>query len=835
MDLSTPSLSYYVSLLYKNVVGEEVFDTRVLTGSRILSHFYSNCAKNVSGGFTVMGINTADSRLKVFAKMPTPYTGSDVHQYILTVNTQNGKIQLNGEDINKDAALTPLIKMKRATKAISFVLPPLSVGFWVFPSANLRECIKFEDDHHENWNVKLSTRSSKSLPKTSKELLLQELIMDTIHGGEESGSNTSQSSARSKRHTIIKKDSSGVYRKRRDVSESIPMHDELHRDTHDGTPVNDELAEENGDSNAYKRSRRFIINSNRPRRSGNLIDVIYKEVDDAKRKNIFAPYNLKSVNLFSKSTRSKRQIPPALEKLFQKFELKKPRKLNRPFSNHHQKSSAAAIPPIATIHDIYSPTVAETSVFKSSENKNLPQGDVYFEIGDDTPHGSPDYVAVDDKGMPPPQRPMQRPIQRVQEPIRDVVDDPSYMNMPNEYFEHMPNDHPRRPAQGQSSNTIPRFGELWEADVYQKPNSPQHDSNQQPEQPKAPQREMEFVVQGLQPTWLKNQENLMQARNNLQQYYVNTHGQPIQISLPGSGHGMSEYDNDDGFFHSRRRRRRSVDPKMNDEIEEKLRRLDDEELNTKNRGDINAYLFRAVDKINLLEKMLQIVDHIDETENENSPDTYGKLSEEIKELESIIYRRIPQMKNFMPKEPRRWTPNDLRKKCKVMATSLEQKCLRDEQAFEKNLFKREAAGEDKLKKPLSNIAKKLFPRKAALERKLREKRNAILKTSTFESDLMDPNYIQKKMNDDDISVFKTIVIRDDNSLLDNENDIVKVPEVVLELQTDEPHVELVSQIRDKKEISRVHKAIIHTVTGYVNKVMDAVNKHVSGWWKMFSS
>lgn len=826
-DLSNPSFSYYVSLLYKKVAGEEVFDTRVIAGYQGFSNFYSNCAKGISGGFIVMGVNSADSRLKTFVKMPNPYTGAEVHHYILTVNSVNGKIQLNGEDISMDAAMEPLVKMKKPTKAISLVLPPLSVGFWVFPGANLRECTKFETDQNAHRTGETFLRVSKSLPKTSKELLLHELIMETIQN-EENSSN----GVRSKRHTIIKKDSSGVFRQRRDVSQSSAVHDEQHQETHDRSPLNGELNKENGDLNIYKRSRRFIMNSNRPRRSGNLINALYKEVDDAKRKNIFAPYNIKGNNLFSRNIRSKRQIQPTLEKLLQKFDLKNVKRPNKPIglNNQNAKTSSVGIPPIATIHDIYSPTVAETDVFKSRENTELPHGDVYFEMDYETKPNNPDFVAPIDRTVAQLQNVKPYLMEQTHEQIHDVTDDPNFISIPIEFFERLPNEHSHRPAHGKqnmnSHNTIPRFGELWEADVYQKANAPQpQGANHQTEISEAPQREMEFVIQGLQPTWLKNQENLITARNNLQQYYLNSQNKPIHITLPAQ-----EYDNTDGFFTSKRRRR-SVNPKMNDEIEAKLTQLDNAELNNnKYHDEVNGYIFRSVDKINLLEKMLQIVNFIHESDVSHPSGTYSKLSDEIKELESIIYRQIPQAKDHTEKVSRQWTPNDLRKKCKVMATSLEQKCLRDEQAFEKNLFKREAKiiSEDKAKKSLRDIAQKLFPRRAAMEKKLREKRNIIYKAPAFEEDFLSSNYIHKTMSNENIP--DTIMIQSDKG-----NDIEKIPELELSSFESEPRMQGLAQIHRAPDSDENHlPPVLHTVNGFVNKVMNTVNRHVSGWWRMLS-
>lgn len=844
LDLYNPSMSHYVTLLHKKVVGEKVFDTKMVSGSRMFSHFYSHCTKNVSGAFTVIGINTADSRLKVSTKMPNKYTGSEVRQYILTVNDQNGKVQLNGDDINSDGTLEPFIKMKRANKAISLILPPLSVGFWVFPMANLRECIRFEDEFEEN-DVAEAPRALKSIPKTSKELLLQQLIVEALNREEGKPSRD-----RFKRHTIIKKDASDLHRNRRDIANSVPrmntlIDEELIKDQQGVESLSEKMNRENSDNHIYKRNRRFILNSSRRRRSGNVLDAIYKEVDDVKRRNIFAPLKLKDV-VFGKHARAKRQIHSSLGKLFEKFDLKKPRKLN--LKQPIFKKDSYVLPPVATVHDIYTPNSAESKVFKSSENKDLPHGDVYFDIGNEDAQ-SPDYVAFDDKTQPQkPQQPIQR--QRNEEPIRDVSGDANVQRAPEQYFDYMDMAAPQpqqpiaKPQPASVVANIPRFGELWEADVYQRPNTPQQEQNQQQLPAEhVPQQQMEFVVQELQPTYQKNRENLQKARNNLQQYYVAGPPQSAPISTyltNADGYQGHQYDSDEAGFFSSKRRRRSIDDddKMNDEIEHKVQKLHDKMVHDDEDANEDELLSRAVDKINLLDKMLEIVDHIDRHQSDHS--TYDKLSEEIKELEAFLYHRTSKapLKANLPNRKWKWTPNEIRRKCKVMSTSLEQKCLREEEQFEKYMFKREAKydHEDKTKKPIGEVLKKLFPKTTALRNRLREKRNAIFKTTSIEDDLDHPNYIERELHEESgsgIPIIKTIMLRASNSLSEETKN---APQPIVNKWKPYEVEEALAQtdVPASNTTSAHMPRIMKTFNGYVDKVMDIVNKYVFESWKMLS-
>lgn len=821
MDTTTPSLSYYIALLHKKLVGNEVFETLTLAGSRLSSHFYSYCTRNVSGGITVMGINEDDSRLKVFAKMPNAFTGTEVHQYVLSVDSQSGTIQVNGECVQKNVELKPIVRSKRPTKAINFILPPLSIGFWVFPHANLRECVRFNDGIENDAHLAATKRSTK----TSKEMLLQQLILESI--GKEKTTDLKSGSGRSKRHAVLKKDSNSVERDRRDVTNGIPIDDALM----DPIQVN----EENADGSIYKRNRRFIMDTTRPRR--NLVDILYKEVDDAKRKQIFAPYQLRGS--LGKHSRAKRQLAPGFAKLFQKFESMKPKKFGfKPVSSFKAKD-AMAIPPIATVHDIYTPQSAELKVFRSSENRDLPTGDVYLELGGDDQQ-SPDYVSLDENN------PGGQKIRKQQQSSPQMEIENGHNGGPLTYYDHMTGEFMRqqamRPKAPPASPSRGR-GELMEADVFhQNVGAGQETGDQPEEQPLAPQSQMEFIVPELEPTWQKNRQHLMAARNNLQEYYVNEQGQPILMTYqsPNAAYDPDEYDsNEMQFFRSNRRRRRSVDQTMNDKIEEKLKLLAEEHVATEGAADDNVhdYITDAVDKMGVLDKMLQIVDQLDQAKGDDTDDKYQKLSAEIKDLESFIYRKIPQFEKQFPIRKNRLNPTDIRRKCKVLATALEQKCLRDEEQFEKNLFKREVkyATESKVmkNKPLQKIVKKLFPKTAAAiaekKKSLREKRDISLKIKPFSEDEFISNHISDEW-DGNIPLIKPVVVPYDAEW--ESTDGTKL-ETKPQKQTQTIKTSDVNSALERIRTEHIPK-IMHQVTGVAGRVFGEIHKQVAGWWKLFA-
>lgn len=64
------SMTYYTTLLHKRIIGQTVFDTKMFNGNRFDTHFYAHCTKNMSGSFTLFGVNAADSSLDITAKLP---------------------------------------------------------------------------------------------------------------------------------------------------------------------------------------------------------------------------------------------------------------------------------------------------------------------------------------------------------------------------------------------------------------------------------------------------------------------------------------------------------------------------------------------------------------------------------------------------------------------------------------------------------------------------------------------------------------------------------------------------------------------------------------------
>lgn len=127
---------WWVSVLYKKLVGQEVVDC----SSPVRSvRIYCHCAMNSSSpAVTVFGVNLQDSEANVRIQ------GADnVLAYILTPydNLLSKYVRLNGEILyTMNGGYLPELKGRSVSALPHLVMPPYSVAFWVVPlssSSNL--------------------------------------------------------------------------------------------------------------------------------------------------------------------------------------------------------------------------------------------------------------------------------------------------------------------------------------------------------------------------------------------------------------------------------------------------------------------------------------------------------------------------------------------------------------------------------------------------------------------------------------------------------------------------------------------------------------------------
>lgn len=681
------SLTYYTTLLHKRLMGKTVLDTKIMpNGNHAEPHVYSHCTRNMSGAFTIFGVNTVDTRTKVLAKMPPMRAGIEYMEYVLTVNSANGKVQLNGYDIVDGMPLNPIIRTKRVNKPAFLSMPPHSVSFWVFTKATLPECERAHDADR--------TRSPR-LGKTSSEQLLQELIREEISRDEQL-----------ERNSIERSKSTG--RVRRDIHNHIAKEQKLNT-------INRNV---NGNENGIqKRNRRSIdghVAAARLRRSGNLKNLIYNEMDLMKRRHIHLPFVAK-MDVAIGSKRSKRHIN-ALSRLLEKFELKKPSFNFKPSSF---KLGSAAIPPITAVHDIYSVTSAERKVFNSMENPELPAGDVHFDVeelanGAALPananyNNGAENVAADVQAVP-----------IVNEHIHGMAQEGLNAQVPPEvYYESLFGDAPlpQTPPPPQPYNhpapivvhPQQNYDELWEIDAAQYPSMPSLAPKQSTQaQESAINTNIDFVVKELQPTWQQNQENLQKARNTLQKFYPPSLGGSSKISslLPNVARPQNIrspfFDSAERrFFETRRRRRRSIKLDMNDEIEQRVQQMAAKHSHAKESGEDND-LDDAIDKLSILDRALKIVTDFDRKQNSKQKTDFTRITEDLTKLSQMVAQRLD---NVSSQTPRPTNDDNLQKRCKILSKSMEQRCLSEPVIPLMALFKHE--NEDKAKKPTGPIKKLL--------------------------------------------------------------------------------------------------------------------------------
>lgn len=420
----TPSFNYYITLLHKKLMGQKVFDTRQITGDRTTSHFYTHCTRNMSGSFSLMGINMKNTKLTASIKMNIKYIGTKINQYILTVI--NGTVLLNNEPIQINSNIEDFVKIKRFVRPINVILPEFSIGFWTFPLANLNECTNF-DDSDEDWGVQTEVKIEKQ--KTAVDNLLHELIMENIE----------RENKRNKRHLVVKKDSNSLnQRTKRSIRNWNAITNIRKKDTEKILNIFEKLYNKKTRKHHTRRSKRFILTPEESTSSNNKIEELFKLV--------FGEPLLRQKKEILASKRFKRQIDFNFlgNKFLQKFQ-----QIEKPF-------------------------------LKSSENPNLPKGDIYLELGNERFESSHDFIN-------PKIEPMEEKLEEYFENVGVVTHAPIIESNKAELWE----------AVGQPTHQ--------KADLINKENL---------------QDTVGYIVRELQPTVKQNDENLFKAKENLNQFYM---------------------------------------------------------------------------------------------------------------------------------------------------------------------------------------------------------------------------------------------------------------------------------------------------------------------------
>lgn len=175
-DFERPNFSYYVTALFKKVMGSRVFPARPLNVLTPSNKLYTHCANAVSGGLSFMVVNTEEQPTTITVKSTSRLANSEIWEYVLT--EENGRVRLNQQKVSLNCTLRPLVKSKDDSKPLQLITPSMSVGFWVLPSVNVEHC-QYTELEAEEASAEASSEQSRSSGYSSADRLLQRLIEET--------------------------------------------------------------------------------------------------------------------------------------------------------------------------------------------------------------------------------------------------------------------------------------------------------------------------------------------------------------------------------------------------------------------------------------------------------------------------------------------------------------------------------------------------------------------------------------------------------------------------------------------------------------------------------
>lgn len=769
------TLSYYTTLLHKRIIGRTVFETVIFKGNRYDSHFYAHCTKNMSGSFTLYGINAGDSDLDVTAKLPFR-SGTEYIEFILTID-DNGGIYLNGQQIIEPSILKPVPRFKLPGKTAQLSMPANSIAFWVFTGAKLPECDSDESIAFDTVPV----RSQQPRRSTSAERLLQELIIEWIQRDQPEVDPTPSSNSNSNPNSVSESErmkNEIVTRRRRDISNRIIKRNEYNAIN---LVADSELTQ--------MRNKRFV-------RGGNMIiNRIYNDIDDMKRRQLTSPY--KNHFGFKVAKRMKRDTR-LLKTLFEKFDLKKPiwnMKSPTAVNIRFGATQNGIIPPITAVHDVFNREHnTEHELFEPVENPKLPTGDVHITMVDSTRRENNEKMNTGPQVG-----------QNIY--VNDVIMSPEANPQQNLYGE-------LGPSAIINPLAIPSSALLEEMFVVNPKISVAPNAKINLPIP----HNIPFVVKELPPTWQRNHDNMEKTRRNLQHLYwpianmanapnanakiTNFNPNAQHIQLPQAEHII--------FETKRRRKRNAIDSRMNDEIEAKVQR---------NKYDDDVFT-DMTKNTELLDKMLQIIDSMERSQNIDG--TFNLLQKKRSFKLNPLLASTKTGNNDNQK-----TENDIHKKCRVLSMSIEHECLQVENQ-PKFLFKRNDDMETtnaKLKKVIAPLKMFFGAIKETVEKRNgRSKRDTNTVADELDSRENYINYIPTESYYNELPIKEPIkepMKRFHQKFNDDKS-------------TDDP-TETIPGLAEhdtitKKEIPKFLRIVRNTV----NKVMNVVTAQVSEMWHSIS-
>lgn len=174
-DLVKPNFKYYITRLFKHLIGNKVFAVTGLKGDRFLAHHYAFCSKNQTGGFVLMVINSDENKLKTDFKLTLHQKKCTIHQYSLTVCDES--FCLNDQRLTLESELNPIVKKKNIKRTISLTTAPYSVTFFVFPNTDIEQC----KEGTESVEFNSIEESAPKMKRSSVDKLIEELALENLN------------------------------------------------------------------------------------------------------------------------------------------------------------------------------------------------------------------------------------------------------------------------------------------------------------------------------------------------------------------------------------------------------------------------------------------------------------------------------------------------------------------------------------------------------------------------------------------------------------------------------------------------------------------------------
>lgn len=512
------NLEYYITKLYKNMIGRKVFDVKLLSGDRGVN-FYSYCTKNMSGSITMLAINTADEQMKITTKIGFRNAGNEIMQYILTIS--DGNILLNNEKLTQDTLIDPFIKYKRLRRPLVLSLPPYSVGFFIFPKADIFECMEadYEDIDVED---KLSDASHKpnnilsKIKASTTDRLLEQLIKENLK--KDIGSGKSE---------VLKA------RARRSLS---PNKTNLKK--------NQKITKRQ-----MNRLKRYIV--------GKKLQLFPYKLS----KNSFARKFKKP--LLKTLTRKRRQLESKRPEMFPKLKM-----LTKTGLNKNIRSPITFPPKPGSIvnHPKLNEDEGPGIIFKHSENLNLPDRDVFFKIKDKGESSDSEQEIQTDND----ERFEDKNARTLKPAVGGITSLDTELEELKHYARHeLPEEiiqfllsRKNKERKPDESDAIDNNDSVQELNIYgslmdeiniSDENTANEDTNLNNDDEQQMESQHQFyVLKELEPTAKQNLENLLKARINLKTFYIDQSkndskefdSESIMPVLPEEEDDI----NDDGFF-----------------------------------------------------------------------------------------------------------------------------------------------------------------------------------------------------------------------------------------------------------------------------------------------